>query len=119
MDLYDVNDEKFIEEYGRKIFLLYLKPIINGTGNYYIEARTRDKHRTDVIVDYHGEQYVIEMKIWHGEEYNRRGEEQLAGYLEEYHLKKGYLLSFNFNKKKQAGVYQVKCGDKMLIEVVV
>ena len=43
--------------------MLYLRPIINGTGNYYIEARTRDLCRTDVIVDYNGEQYIIEMKI--------------------------------------------------------
>lgn len=30
--------------------------------NYYIEARTRDRGRTDVIVDYRGRQYVIEIK---------------------------------------------------------
>ena len=40
-DLYHSADEKFIEENGRKFFLLYLKPVINGVGNYYIEARTR------------------------------------------------------------------------------
>lgn len=43
---------EFVEKYGRKFFLLYLKPIINGTGNYYMEAETRDLRRTDVIVDY-------------------------------------------------------------------
>ncbi len=43
-----------------------LKPIINGTGNYYLEAQTRDAGRTDVIVDYLGEQFVVEMKIWCG-----------------------------------------------------
>lgn len=53
--------------------------------------------RTDVIIDYLGKQYVLEMKIWHGEEYNRRGELQLAEYLDDYGLDKGYLLSFNFN----------------------
>lgn len=37
-EIYGDNDEKFIEAYGRKFFLLYLKPIINGKGNYYIEA---------------------------------------------------------------------------------
>lgn len=63
-DLYGDNDETFIEKYGRKFFLLYLKPIINGTGNYYIEAQTRDARRTDVIVDYLGEQFVIELKIF-------------------------------------------------------
>ena len=77
-DIYGDNDEKFIETYGRKFFLLYLKPIINGIGNYYMEAQTRDAKRTDVIVDYRGEQFVIEMKIWHGNEYHTRGEEQLA-----------------------------------------
>ena len=62
-DLYGDSDETFVEEEGRKYFLLYLRPIINGTCNYYVESRTRERKRTDVIVDYHGEQYVIEMKI--------------------------------------------------------
>lgn len=46
-------------------------------------------------------QYVIELKLWHGDEYNQRGEKQLADYLDEYCLKRGYMISFNFNKKKQ------------------
>ncbi len=33
------------------------------TGNYYLEAQTRDARRTDVIVDYLGEQFVVELKI--------------------------------------------------------
>lgn len=73
-DLYGNNDEKFVETNGRKFFLLYLKPIINGVGNYYMEAQTRDAKRTDVIVDYLGGRFIVEMKIWHGNEYNERGE---------------------------------------------
>jgi len=118
-DLFGDKGEKFIEEDGRRYFLLYLRPIINGSGNYYIESRTRDLRRTDLIVDYQGEQFVIEMKIWYGDEYNRRGKEQLAGYLEDYHLKKGYILSFNFNKNKKIGVTESVCGDKVIIEAVV
>lgn len=68
-ELYSSADEKFIEDNGRKFFLLFLKPIINGIGNYYIESRTRDHGRTDVIVDYRGEQFVVEIKIWRGNEY--------------------------------------------------
>jgi len=49
-----------------------------------------------VIVDYHGEQFIIEMKIWYGKEYLERGEAQLADYLDIYHKQTGYLLSFNF-----------------------
>lgn len=118
-DLYGDSTERFIEEEGRKYFLLYLRPIINGVGNYYIEARTRDMRRTDVIIDYRGEQHIIEMKIWHGEEYNRRGEDQLIGYLDDYHLNKGYMLSFNFNQNKQVGVQELVLGDKLLVEAVV
>lgn len=118
-DIYGDNDEKFVEDYGRKFFLLYLKPIINGTGNYYIEAQTRDASRTDVIVDYLGEQFVVELKIWRGNEYHERGEKQLADYLDYYHLDKGYLLSFNFNKKKEVGVKELKTGDKVIVEAVV
>ena len=118
-DLYSSSDEKFIEDNGRKFFLLYLKPVINGVGNYYIESQTRDNGRTDIIVDYLGKQYIIELKIWHGEEYNKRGEEQLVNYLEAYHMQKGYLLSFNFNKKKKTGIKKITIGDKLLIEAVV
>lgn len=118
-DVYGENDERFVESYGRKFFLLYLKPIINGTGNYYLEAQTRDAGRTDVIVDYLGEQFVVEMKIWRGNEYNERGERQLSEYLDYYHLKKGYMLSFNFNKKKEVGVKEITVGEKMIVEAVV
>ncbi|MBQ9142479.1 MAG: AAA-like domain-containing protein [Lachnospiraceae bacterium] len=118
-ELYGDSSETFKEEDGRRYFLLYLRPIINGTGNYYIESRTRNMERTDVIVDYHGEQFVVELKIWHGNAYNERGEKQLADYLEHYHLKKGYMLSYNFNKNKEIGVKRVVLGDKVLVEAVV
>ncbi|MCM1271695.1 MAG: ATP-binding protein, partial [Ruminococcus flavefaciens] len=75
-DIYGSQPDKFKEDDGRKLFLLYLKPIINGTGNYYIESQTRDQRRTDVIVDYLGKQYIIELNIWHGDEYNTQGEKQ-------------------------------------------
>ena len=118
-DVYSDNDEKFIETYGRKFFLLYLKPIINGKGNYYIEAQTRDARRTDIIVDYAGEQFIVEMKIWHGNEYHERGEQQLVEYLDYYRQEKGYMLSFNFNKKKEIGMKTVTVGDKVVVEAVV
>lgn len=108
-----------MEENGRKLFLLYLKPIINGTGNYYIEARTRDSRRTDVIVDYKGKRFIIELKIWRGNEYNTRGEQQLFEYLEFYKMEKGYLLSFNFNKSKKTGIREISYKGKRILEVVV
>ena len=117
-DIYGENDERFVESQGRKLFLLYLKPIINATGNYYIEAQTRDSRRTDVIIDYHGEQFIVELKIWRGNEYNERGEQQLSEYLDYYHQNKGYLLSFNFNQKKKPGMKEIRIGDKVIVEAV-
>ncbi len=70
-------------------------------------------------MDYRGEQFVIETKVWRGNEYNSRGELQLEGYLDDYGLRTGYMLSFNFNRKKQAGVYEIRLRDKILIEAVV
>ncbi len=111
-------EDKFKEKDGRELFLLYLKPIINGTGNYYIEAQTRDQKRTDVIIDYLGKQYIIELKIWHGERYNEAGERQICDYLDYYGLSTGYMLSFNFNKEKETGVKEVLVNGKTLIEAV-
>ena len=118
-DIYGERDIQFVEEYGSKFFLLYLKPIINGTGNYYLEAQTRDAGRTDVSVDYAGEQFIIEMKICRGNEYNERGEKHLTGYLDYFHQNKGYMLSFNFNKKKEIGVKTITLGNKTIVEAVV
>ena len=118
-EIYSNSSEKFAEEHGRKLFLLYLKPIINGTGNYYIESRTRSMGRTDVVIDYLGRQTVVELKVWRGNEYHKKGEKQLAGYLEDYHLEKGYLLSFCFNKNKKIGKRVILCEGKRIVEVVV
>lgn len=109
-------EDRFPEKDGRELFLLYLKPIINGTGNYYIEAQTRDQKRTDVIIDYLGQQYIIEMKLWRGERYNAEGEKQISEYLDYFGLSVGYMLSFNFNRNKETGVRRVVIGDKVIYE---
>lgn len=118
-DLYGEREKTFYEEDGRRYFLLFLRPIINGSGNYYIEAQTRNRERTDVIIDYGGEQIVVELKVWRGNAYHMRGEKQLLDYLEYYHLDRGYMLSFNFNKHKEIGVKEHFLDGKTLIEAVV
>ena len=119
-DIYKKSTEKFREEEGRRFFMLYIRPIINGTGHYYIEAQTRDLSRTDMIIDYLGKQYIIEMKIWRGQSYNERGEKQLSEYLDYYHINKGYMLSFCFNKNKVLGTKVIKLdNEKEILKVVV
>lgn len=118
-DIYGSESDKFIEEKGRKLFMLYLRPIINGVGHYYVEARTRDNTRTDLVVQYLGQQYVIEMKIWHGNAYNERGEKQLREYLDYFHLEKGYMLSFCFNKNKTSGIKTITLDGCEIVEALV
>ncbi|MBQ7563939.1 MAG: AAA-like domain-containing protein [Lachnospiraceae bacterium] len=118
-EIYGNRDEQFHEKEGRKYFLFYLKPIINGTGNYYVEAETLDEDRMDVVVDYLGQQYVVELKIWRGKAYHEKGEKQLVGYLESLHLTKGYMLTFNFNQKKIPGMKEVTLDGKTIFEAVV
>ncbi len=114
------HDNEFIENDARKVFLTYLRPVINGMGSYHIEEQTRDHDRMDVVIDYLGKQYVIELKIWRGNAYNERGEEQLCRYLEYFNLQEGYLLSFCFNKTKQSGVLPpVELKGRTLIEAIV
>ena len=118
-EIYSGMDDKFIEDDGRKCFLIYLRPIINGVGHYYIEAKTRDNRRMDIVVNYLGQKYIIELKIWHGPKYNEDGEKQLSDYLDANNQKTGYLLTFNFNKNKKVGLKTVQYKDKTIIEAMV
>ncbi len=110
------NDEKFLEQEGRERFITYVSAIINGTGTYSIEEQTRDQKRMDLVIHYLGRRYVVEMKIWRGERYNEEGERQICAYLDYFGLDTGYLLSFNFNQKKESGVKRVSVGGKTLYE---
>lgn len=118
-DLYGDKEETFDEAEGRQRFLLYVRPIINGTGNYYVEAETRNRRRMDLVIDYKGEQFVIELKIWRGRKYHEDGEIQFCGYLDRMHLDKGYLLTYSFNRDKQPGVTRKIVAGKELVEAVV
>ena len=118
-DLYGSKAETFGEEEGRRRFLLFIRPVINGTGNYYVEAHTRDDKRMDLVIDYLGERFVVELKIWRGKVYHEKGEVQLSEYLEACHLDTGYMLTYNFTKSKKRGVRQHTVNKKRLIEATV
>ncbi len=118
-DIYVDQDTVFDEAEGRRRFLLFLRPIINGTGNYYIESHTRNDRRMDLVVDYLGERHVVELKIWRGSRYHADGEIQLSDYLSYLHLDKGYLLTYSFNKNKQQQIINTTVNDKTIAEVTV
>lgn len=96
---YRDEDGEFIEREGRLLFLSFLKPIINGTGHYVVEPETRGSRRMDVVVFYGGEEHIVELKIWHGEQAASEAYDQLTGYLHMQEQQTGYLLSFCDNRK--------------------
>ena len=73
----------------------------------------------DIVIDYLGERFVVELKIWRGEAYHEKGEQQLANYLDYYHLDKGYMLTYSFNKSKQSSLTTKTIQGKTLIEAFV
>ena len=51
-------------------FIAFVKPMINGVGFYYIEAQTTFEKRMDMVISYNNKEYVLEFKVWQGEEYH-------------------------------------------------
>jgi hypothetical protein len=97
--IFNRNDASFLERQGRLVFLSFLVPLINEEGFYYIESETADAGRMDIVVTYGKEEFIIELKIWHGEEYRQAGLEQLKEYLQSRNAKEGFLLTFDFRQE--------------------
>ena len=116
---YRKSDEKFYEANGRLLFLAFLKPIINGKGFNFVEPQTRENKRMDVVIIYQNEKFIVELKIWHGNEYEKKGMEQLAEYLDIQGLNKGYLVTFGLNKATDRPPQWVEVNGKNIFEVIV
>lgn len=117
---YRKEDDGFLERQGRLIFLSFLKPIINGTGFYYVEPQTRDNRRMDLVVTYGSQEFIVELKIWHGDKYEEKGRDQLSGYLATRGMDEGYLVTFDFSKEKRdAEPHWTEWNGKRIFEVIV
>jgi len=114
------KDIKFLERHGTLLFLSYLKPLINGEGDYYIEPQMGD-FRMDIAVQYKSEQFIMELKLWHGEKMHEEAYEQLFEYLEAKGANEGYLLTFDFRKEKnkESKAKWVEYKGKRIFDVIV
>ena len=116
---YSSKNESFLETHGRMLFLSFLTPIINGIGFAFKEVQVSEEKRLDVVITYNNNKYIIELKVWHGEEYHEKGLKQLVDYLNINNQNKGYLLVFNFNKNKEYKKEEVIVEGKEIFEVFV
>ena len=118
LKFYSQKDEAFIEREGRLLFLMFISPVLNGQGFAYIEAQSPDGKRTDVIVNYLSEQFIVELKIWDGAKKHEEAKVQLLSYMERFKKSEGYLLTFNFNKKKEPRSEWITLDGKKIFDVM-
>lgn len=116
---YRQEDGEFIERHGRLLFLSFLRPIINGTGHYAVEPQTRRNMRMDVQVFYGSEEFIVELKIWHGMKYEEKAYDQLVDYLDARGVQKGYLLSFCSNQSQPYEAREFRYRGHDIFEIVI
>ncbi|MCL2816297.1 MAG: AAA-like domain-containing protein [Oscillospiraceae bacterium] len=119
-EMYKLRDAEFLERHGGLLFMTYLKPLINGHGFCHIESQTND-FKIDIIVDYDAEQFIIELKIWHGQKLHEAAYKQLANYLKLKNADTGYLLSFDFRREsnKDKKTEWIDFDGKKIFDVIV
>ena len=67
-----------------------------------------------MVITYLEQKFIVELKIWRGEEYHHKGLKQLAEYLESQNMDQGYLLSFNFNQNKEYKDEEIRVDNKKI-----
>jgi hypothetical protein len=114
---YSKKDRDFLERQGRLIFLAFLKPILNGHGHAFKEPQISEEKRLDVVIAYHGHQYVVELKVWRGPKAHKSGLVQLADYLERQGLEAGYLIIFDHSEAKEWKTQRSRIKGKKIFAV--
>lgn len=115
--VYGKFDKDFIERQGRLLLLAFFKPIINGKGFYFVESQTGFEQRQDVVITFGGLKYIIELKIWRGEEYHRKSLLQLYGYLQLENAHEGYLIIYDKNDDKEYKSETIRLQNKEIFAV--
>ena len=95
------KSDEFLEKDLRMLFLMFLKPIINGIGFSFKEVQTGAEKRLDIVVVFKDEKFVVELKVWRGEEYHKKGIKQLKAYMKAESVNKGYMLIMSKTKEKE------------------
>ncbi len=116
---YSDKDGRFLEREGRLLFLSFIHPVINGVGFYFTEPRISQDRRLDIVITYNGRKYIIELKIWYGENYIKEGIQQLSEYLNVQNVEKGYMVIFSFNKSKRYEQNVEKINGREIFSVTV
>lgn len=115
--IYGKFDKDFVERQGRLLLLAFFKPVINGQGFYFVECQTGFEQRQDVVITFGNSKYIIELKIWRGSEYHKKGIKQLQEYFKHENADEGYLVIFDRNENKEYKSENIKREGKNVFAV--
>jgi len=99
-----LKSDEFLEKDLRMLFLVFLKPIINGVGFSFKEVESSSEKRLDLVVVFKNQKIVVEMKLWRGDSYYQRGVEQLLDYIDRENVDTGYLLIMDKSRSKNFAI---------------
>ena len=92
------------ESVGRHLLLAYMDEFVRGIGGVmHIEAQT-GRGRMDIILTYNKRKYIIETKVWRGNNRYQAGKQQLAAYLKLEGATEGYYVVFDHRKEAEPRV---------------
>ncbi|MDI6793950.1 MAG: AAA-like domain-containing protein [bacterium] len=97
--LFNIVSSRHKESGGQYLLMSYLDLFIRTLDGYSTIETPSGRGRIDVLLHYQGKRYVIELKIWRGKEYFKKGQRQLIDYLRSESLKEGYMVLFDPREK--------------------
>lgn len=93
------------ESVGRHLLLTYLDQFVQTVGgSMFLEVQT-GRGRIDICIVHNQRKYIVETKIWRGENRYQAGKQQLAVYLKLEKALEGYYVVFDH---RQAAEYRVE-----------
>ena len=92
------------ESVGRHLLLAYCDALVRRIGGMmHIEVQT-GRGRMDVLITHNNRKYIVETKVWRGENRYQAGKQQLAAYLTSEQTTEGYYVVFDHRKEAEPRV---------------
>ena len=92
------------ESVGRHLLLAYLDQFVKLIGGFmHIEVQT-GRGRMDIIITHNQQKYIIETKIWRGDNRYQAGKKQLVAYLRSEGVTEGYYIVFDHRQDPEPRV---------------
>ena len=107
------------ESVGRHLLLAYLDEFVRRIGGVmHLEVQT-GRGRMDILITHNQRKYIVETKIWRGENRYQAGKQQLAAYLISEGATEGYYVVFDHRQKPEPRVESEKVKGVLLRSYVI